>query len=530
MTNTQLAQEVPIRLVGSSVYGRLPIISSEQTFNLFITTSGDGKEEWLISFAGYKFINEIIQGNVSGRGLFHSIRGNFMIAVIGGDVFRINTASGAVVDIGDIPFNTTEVFMDENLASQIAIVDGSKCYIYNYSTNTFGECPETLSATDLTPNYVTYQNTKFIFGNNKIGATGSQWYTFDSGSGLHLTATTPAFQTLQTKPDYALAAIRIPGAGNNLLVLGTSVAEVWQDIGGAQIYQRNNTMNIDYGVSSVSTIAATDTYVAWLGVNEKSSPSIMIMAGGQAKRISSDGIDFRLDDVNFPDQSTAMFYRQDGHLFYVLTFFHPTDNFTIMLDMLNEKFYDLLDYDNGYYPMRQVAYFQGQTYFVSLKNGTLYESGSDITDMQVAPDNTQIQPAIRITDTFRLPGPEKLIGTLFTFTIQNGVDPFYTNPPLDSSGFMISEFGEFLITEDGDFLVTEDFQGAGIVPRIDVMLSKNGGHSWSNPVPYIMHTLSNYANQPRFPQLGKFNQLTFQLRFHGLYRFCIRTAVLEARQ
>src|SRR5690606_1873213 len=100
---------------------------------------------------------------------------------------------------------------------------------------------------------------------------------------------------------------------NNLLVLGSSVGEIWNQVGGAQVYQRNASINIDYGVASVSTIAASDDMVAWLGINEKSTPALMVMQGGQAKRISTDGIDELLSLVKHPDQSTAIFYRIAGH-------------------------------------------------------------------------------------------------------------------------------------------------------------------------------------------------------------------------
>src|SRR5690606_18789143 len=115
--------------------------------------------------------------------------------------------------------------------------------------------------------------------------------------------------TLQTKPDFAKACLRIPSKGNNLLVMGSIVSEIWTNVPGLQIYQRQSSINIDYGVASVSTIAASDDMIAWLGINEKSSPAIMVMTGGGAQRISTDGIDNLLSRVQFPDQSTAMFYR-----------------------------------------------------------------------------------------------------------------------------------------------------------------------------------------------------------------------------
>src|SRR5690606_33399564 len=150
---------------------------------------------------------------------------------------------------------------------------------------------------------------------------------------------------LQTKPDFAKGILRIPGKGNNVLVFGSTVAEIWNNVGGIAVYQRASSVNIDYGVASVATIAANDEVVAWLGINEKSSPALMAMQGGGASRISTDGLDHLLETVKHPENSTAVLYRQGGHLFYILTFYHQEDNFTITYDFTTKRLYDLTDWD-----------------------------------------------------------------------------------------------------------------------------------------------------------------------------------------
>ena len=536
MTLTVDSEEIPVRIVGSSVFGRYPTVSVERTYNMFMTTSGDGEEVWLANFAGYQAVIEYFQSTNEGRGLSHSVRGGFLIAVVGAAVFRSNTITGIPTQIGTLSTTTGEVFMDENLSSQICIVDGQNAYIYNYNTATFAVATLNNSSggsfnpADLQPNYVTYQNTYFVFGNALETNAGSQWFIFqqdiaDSPTSLVWVQTL----TLQTKPDFAKAALRIPGKGNNLLVFGTTVAEIWTNVGGLQVYQRNASINIDFGCISVSTIAANEEVIAWLGINEKSSPALMAMKGGNAERIPTDGLDYLLDTVQFPSQSTAFFYRQDGHLFYVLTFTNAADNFSIMYDFTLNKLYDITDWDFSYFPARQVAYFDNQLYFISRKDGNLYEMGSDITtyDLQADADNIYEIPRVRLTNTFRFERPEKFKIKLFTFVIESGTTPDAYNTPV-CFGYILDEFNNAIIyTEDGLPILMEGGYCYTNKPRVDLTISKDGGINFSNAVSYYLKATGNFKNQPRFAQLGFAQQITYQLRFHGTGRFVVKNGVME---
>jgi hypothetical protein len=519
---TPNAKPIPVRIVGSSIFGRHPIISDERTWNMYVS------DNWLLNFPGYRQSIDFQTTPGEGRGLFHSTRGGFMLAVINSIVYKVDSNLG-FTDLFHIDTSVGEVFIDENLSSQIVLVDGTDAYIYNYTTGTNGKL-----TLPFRPNYITYQNTHFIFGNGDITVNGSQWYVYKSG--FVPPATTPLTLTLvqtlllQTKPDFAKAAIRIPSHGNNLLVLGSTVAEIWTDIGGLQVYQRNSAINIDYGVASVSTIAASDTMVAWLGINEKSSPAIMYMAGGQANRISTDGIDYLLKLVRHPDQSTAIFYRQDGHVFYILTFFHEDDNLTIMYDFTTEKFFDLTDWDFTYHPARQMTYFNNEIYFISLKQEKLMLISSDITSISPSPQENYEIPRIRKCDTFRLPGAERFIVNQFSFTVENGVEQD-VDFQYECDGFILGESsGAIMYAEDDLPLLLEGGNCQVYRPRIDVTISKNGGETYSNVNSYYMHATGKYNNQPRFNGLGEANQFTVQMRFWGFGAVVIQDGQLEVYQ
>lgn len=538
MVMTPGATQIPVRIVGSSIFGRHPIISDERTWNMFIS------DDWLINFAGYEQAAEILGAGVEGRGLFHSTRGNFLIAILGANIYRIDANLGWSF-LYSLTTTSGEVFMDENLSSQIAIVDGStnsdgspRAYIYNYSTgvNAVSVINFTGTTQAFIPNYVTYQNTYFIFGNGLTSHSGSQWYIYQSGydnSGTSATAYDLKFVqvlTLQTKPDFAKACIRIPSHGNNLLVLGSTVAEIWTNIGGLQVYQRQSSINIDYGVASVSTIAASDDMIAWLGINEKSSPAIMVMTGGRAERLSTDGIDYLLSGVQHPENSTAMFYRQDGHIFYILTFFHADDNFSIMYDFTTKKFFDITDWDFNYHPARQMAYFNNEIYFVALNQGSLMRISTNLTTISTDVQNQYEIPRIRKCDTYRLPGSDRFIVNQFSFTIENGVEPG-VDFTYECDGYILGEISnDIMYSEDDLPLLIEGGSCQIYRPRIDVTCSKNGGETYGNPNQYYMHASGNYKNQPRFNKLGEANQFTIQMRFWGFGAVVVSNGMIEVYQ
>lgn len=542
MPLTTDTKEMPVRIVGSSVYGAYPTVSAERTYNMYITNSGDGSEEWLINFPGYKEILKLTENGSEGRGAFHSIRGNFLICVVAADVFRIDVLNSVPTLLGTIGTSTGEVFIDENLSSQICIVDGLVAYIYNYE-----EAPSVIApavynnipaGTSFLPNYVSYQNTYFLIGNALTDNFGSQWVVLKTGTdgtlGNAYDLDWVQTLSLQTKPDFAKAVLRIPGKGNNVIVFGTSVCEIWSNTGGFAVYQRNSSVNIDYGIASVSTIAANDEIVAWLGINEKSSPAIMAMKGGSASRISTDGLDKLLENVNFPSDSTAIFYRQSGHLFYILSFTNPADNFSILYDFTLKKLYDITDWDFSTFPARQIVYFNNKNYFISYKTGSLYEISLNYTTYDVLNDEDTSNytsydiPCVRLTNTFRISDrPEKLKIKLFTFVIESGTTEDAYDFPVCNGYILNEETDGIIYTEDGSPLLVENGYCSTNKPRVDLRISKNGGITFSNIVSYDLKRTGNFKNQPRFNNLGYAQQITYQMRFWGNGRKVVKNGTME---
>lgn len=498
----------------------------------------------------------------TGRGLFHSTRSNVLVWVVGSSVYVVNSGLVATeVTVGDVPLKTEagEVFMAENLNSQVCIVDGTNAYILNlnppYSLyiQTGGELEP---GGDLLPKYVSFHHTYFLFGNGNTTDAGAQWYAY-----AYNTASTPPHDNLivlvrelelVTKPDYAQAIIPIPGQSNNVLVMGSTVSEIQQFVGGIDTYRLNQSVNIDYGCLSVATIARSDSFVVWLGVNEDNSPVIMLFSGQGSESISTDGIDYILGRLQFPQQSTAMFYREIGHLFYQITFYNPVDNLTLCYDFTTKKFINLTDHREMIHPALDMVYFNLSTYFLNLRNGAIYEISTDIPfideNLSTVSDSSYLLslvyviPRTRVTTAIRLSNSGRFRMNSLVFTIEQGNDARFTQINLLNTypNLMITEDGFLegpdspIIAEDGNYIVGEGLNTSPAVgmagelakylppvelvyrPRVDLTISNDDGITWSNTVSRYLNPVGERKNIITYDNLGATNDITLKFRFWSL--------------
>ncbi len=479
----------PLEVVGSSKFGRYPKISAEQTYNMFIS---DG---WLVPTPGHLKILSI-DPRQEGRGIFASARGNILIAVIGNNVWRIDPEIyqiGRTIPVseaekeqfasivGTIPTFTGDVFIDENEAEQIAICDLKNIYIYNYDARTF-DVVIFPAEQEFTPGYIAFQDGYFIAPNLEK----SEWRLSASNNGLSWPVGAANTGEFQSKPDKTKACVRVPGKGNQLFVMGSTVTESWNDIGYRLFpYYRTNSFNIDYGCLNQATIATSDKFVIWLAANEKSGPVIMFSSGGPPQQISTDGINFALSQLENPEDAYGFLYKSDGHLFYHLTF--TRDNVTYLYDFTTNKFFFLSQEDTTNHIAKKVAFFSRDYYFISLVDGNLYRLSADIDTY----DGNTI-PRMRVTNTIRATDDKPFIGQKLGFTLEQGE--------------------------------------SGTVERVDTSLSYNGGVTFGNIVGQELNALGHRQNRFTHWDLGRANELTVQFRFWGKGRFVCNNGYVDVYQ
>lgn len=517
--------DLPVNIVGGSTFGRYKKISDEKTINMYIS------DNWLVSFAGWKKVVNF-PGESQGRALFHSVRGNLMIAVIGNSVFRIDSDL-TYKFLGGLSGTSSKVYIDENLNNQICIVDGVEAYIYNWSTDSALTAQNISSTYSYTPQYVSYHNTFFLISGDRTDTNPQNWYVFQRSTDTTITQVSSeagGLFPLETKPDFVVGVHRLPGRSNNILVLGSSVCEVWNQVGGTQNYRRNSSFNIDSGCASRETIAASENFICWLGQNEENTRTIMMTDGADVKNLSTDGIDNLLSSVENVSDSTGFFFRQDGHLFYQLTFYNETDPFTLVYDFNTSQFSYLTDASLSNHPARQSAFFNDKLYFISIADGDLYETSTDIVQQidTIGATEGELIPRIRICKTIRSANSEPFRINEFSFIMEQGVNDFY-NMPLTVFGQVVDENDNPVVSEGGALVLSEDgyIVQPGDAPKVEMAISKNGCATFSNSISRDLNHQGKFRNRISWHRLGQANEITVMLRFYGLQRFVASNGVLE---
>lgn len=481
--NTPTVKNIPLDIVGSSTFGRDPKILASRTFNMITA------DNWFIDYGGYENVSSV-NPDGTGRGIFTSVRANKLIVVMGNSVYSVsvynieenNKRQYSIQFVGQIDTFYGDVFLDENNANQIAICDQNAIYIYNYVLSTFIKATLPLG---FIPGYVTFQDGFFIAPDRN----SSLWILSAANDGLNWfwgAAGAPVEGSIQTKPDLGVAALRVPGRGNLLYVFGQTVTEPWTDIGAPIFpYQKSSSINFDYGLVNSATLAASDEIVAWLGQNEKSGPVIMYTMGNEVHQISTDGYNYKFEQLNFPEKSSAFFVKLSGHLIYQLTFYDPSDNFSLIYDFTSGKFYDVTDENMNFHIARRVAFFQDEYYFVSFNDGNLYQMRADLTTFNYGIREYEI-PRIRVCSNIRLPNQFRFAVNNVTFTLEQGNDA------------------------DAVFDYDPNYN-----PRIAMSISKDGGYRFSSYSSRPVYRTARRINRLNWWNVCSANDFIPQFRFWG---------------
>ena len=311
------------------------------------------------------------------------------------------------------------------------------------------------------------------------------------------------------KPDRTVAAVRFPGRGNLLLVFGETVTEQWIDVGNPLFpYQRSQSSNMDFGCLNAATIAEMDNIVCWLGANEKSGPVIMYSTGGDINHISTDGIDFRFAQLKEPQNSYGFMFKQDGHVIYVITF--PTDNISYMYDFNTKAFFTLTDEHMNYFIAKRVVFFDDKYYFVSFRDGNLYELGTNYTNYDYGNGKVYEIPRIRILPPIRLPDQSRFIVGYTAFTIEQGEIPFDAR----DTTFALATEDMNLLAMENNILLGGGFNYRINVPRVDYSVSKDGGVNFGSTVSRELNPQGIRQNRLAFWRMGQANDFTQKISFY----------------
>jgi hypothetical protein len=557
ITRVPTSQPMPLNIVGSSTFGKYAKISLEKTYNMFMS---DG---WMVPYGGYNIAipASAFGDGLEGRGAHASTKLNKLITVVDSNVY-LNTinfnqrlmkvTSSQSIKIGELQTSTGVVYIAENNKPQICISDGSAIYIYDQTlTPNFQKI-----TTSFIPGYIDFHDTYFLCAASADGfynpPANNTWRLSGQNDGTSWPDDAASIGLLQTKSDNTQAVVRFPSKGNMIFVFGKTVTEPWFDVGYLLFpYQRTTSFNVDYGCLNPATIAAMDSLVVWLGINEKGGPVIMYSDGGVPKQITTDGIDYLISNMQNPSDSQGFIYRQDGHIFYHINFYE--DNISLFYDFNTDKFFHASDENGNYFIASTVSFFNNQYYFLSRNNGNLYAFDT-VFDTY---DGEEV-PRIRVCKPTRNEQQEYYIANDLGFTIETGetdylyqdIGPIYLITEdgkkyitegaaiffqTEDDKYFISQDDNNLVSEqidatDFDYLIAEEGEIVTRTPRVDMSISIDGGQHFSSYDAQYLPPIGQRKHKLAWWQLGAANDMTCQFRFWSLGRFVCYDGVVNVRQ
>lgn len=478
-------------IVGSSKPGRDKKFDSEATYNMIITNVDEAQGiTGLTPYAGYSSVADLI-ADLGARGEYYSPNGKFIIAITGRSVLAIQASTTSFTDklsstnlisynqVGSLKTDTGFVFIKENEAGQIAMVDGVYIYLYNWRTNNFESV-----LPDFSPVHIAYQDGYFL-----IADGNSNEFRL---SNLNDGATYPEYYTGALETKTANTCVAIIAQGRQVLVLGKTTGEIYYDEPSQNTgvliqmpYQRDSSITIDYGCMNAATAQSGFGRTVWLGSSEISNPVILMSTGGPPQVISTDGINYIMSTMDDPSDAYAFIFQQDGHILYQITF--VTDNRTFIVDLDSGLFFYGTDqYRDAHIAKFVVYYPEANThYMLSRIDNKFYEMSSSLSTY-----DGNIIPRIRIcspkrTQSYQL-YPIKLLGIIC------------------KTGYQDSTMA------------------------IDLSISKDGGETFGNTVRRDLNPVGMRRKIVRWRQLGISRDWVFQFIFSGADAFYIISAYMEA--
>ncbi len=238
------------------------------------------------------------------RGCISSTSGRAF--VVSGDSFYEILSDGTSTDHGSLNTQTNRVSIAEN-STQIIIVDGQDGWIFTKATDTWAQI---VDVDFPTCSIISYQDGYFLTfedGSQKFYISalndGTSWDPLD-------------FTSVESSPDDLTGIISDNG---NVWLFGNRSVEVYQNTGNVDFpFERIGGAIIQTGCAAGFTVQKFDNTIAWLGVDEQGRGVVWKAEGYQARRLSTQAIESKINSVESFDGSYAWVYHQQGHIFYVL--------------------------------------------------------------------------------------------------------------------------------------------------------------------------------------------------------------------
>lgn len=351
---------------------------------------------------------------------------------------------------------------------ELCAVDGPDGWILTLSNNAFNQI---VSAGWLGSDMVAFVDGYFIFSQPGTG----KYYISSLYSGGQEDPLD--FATAEGLPDPTVGIVSVH---KEVWLLGQKSVEVVYNSGNADFpFSRIQGAFIEYGCAAKGSIAKSANTVFWVGRDEQGQGVVWMANGYQPQRISTNAIEYAIQQYRDISDAWAYCYQEDGHYFYVLNFAsaNTTWVYDVGMNAWHERAY--FNIDTGLYERHRgnVHIFAfGYHLIGDYKNGKIYRQSLDIFDY----NGEQIRRARR--------APHLAADLYYVYFDRFQLD---------------METGVGL--NDG---AIED-----VIPQVMLRWSDDGGHTWSNEHWREAGRIGRYKWRVVWNRLGRSRDRIFEVAF-----------------
>lgn len=449
-----------IDLVGPSYQAWSLPFNAERAVNLYAVLDKRGKDvAALYSAPGKELFGTAGLGPC--RGSFYASNGRAFV-VSAATLYEID-AGGTATSRGSLLTGSGNITIAEN-GLQLAICDGTKVYIFTYSTNVF-QLVTSVNIPDA--GTITFIGGYFVV--NKIN-TGS-FYISSLYDGL--TWDSLDFATAESSPD---SLVRVINALGQLWLLGETTTEIWTNTGNSAFpFEAISGAKLDAGILAPNTAIAIANSLIFLSQDEYGNGRVLRTTSVAPTQISSEPIEILINRATDKSNIVAYAYQADGHEFYVLTGggLETSLVYDITTKLWHERAYT--DADGNFETDRGYCFMNAFNKLLlgDKENGNIYEIDQDYYS-----DNGESLVRERIY-THLFDENQRIRYNKLNIGFQTGVG-----------------------------LQT----GQGSNPVVALQISKDGARTWSNTYTESIGAAGEYQKQVNFRRLGIAQQMTFKIR------------------
>ncbi len=216
--------------------------------------------------------------------------------------------------------------------TQLCVTDGSYLYVYNPTTNEFATSPDYPGGDRIA--FIDQRIAFLIRGGQMFGWTAlGEARSID---GL-------AFASAEGSPDGLVSLLT---DHREVWLFGPNSTEIWNSVGGSEVFQRNQSAFIEYGCAAVHSAQKSANSVTWLSKDERGQAMVMRAQGYQPGRISTRAIEERFEGLEL-SQARAYTYSHGGQQFYCLNV--PGVDTTLVYDETFNQWHERAELVNGDY-------------------------------------------------------------------------------------------------------------------------------------------------------------------------------------